>query len=160
MPSAAPKACRTPGCRGTSTDGGTLCPKCKTVHENVYEKQRPNANERGYSDKWRSYRNRYLISNPWCDGKLRYIDEHGTERTLDLHPGVVRQATELDHVKPPRSALNGLPLNVFPKPKEYHRLFWNPDNHQGACKSCHSYKTAKYDSSFARSSVVRPLGAR
>lgn len=51
----------------------------------------------------------------------------------------------VDHIIPPRTALDGLTLNTKEKPKEYHRLFWDPKNHRAVCKSCNSAKAATLD---------------
>jgi 5-methylcytosine-specific restriction protein A len=142
MPRSAPKACRTPGCRNTCTKG-TLCSTCEPIHRNAYEQQRPNANQRGYSSKWQSYSQRFLAANPFCcDPDKR-------------HPDRLVASAHTDHITPPRTALVGLPLNVNPKPVEYHKLWWDPKNHQPLCHSCHSFKTATRDSGFANRNLPR-----
>ncbi|WP_269448179.1 HNH endonuclease [Lentibacillus sp. JNUCC-1] len=42
--------------------------------------------------------------------------------------GMTVPATEVDHIVPHRGDRD---------------LFWDPNNHQGLCKSCHSKKTRK-----------------
>jgi 5-methylcytosine-specific restriction protein A len=73
---------------------------------------RANANDRGYGYRWRRFREQYLFQNPLC-----------------VHcqaSGIHTPANEVDHIKPHRGD------SV---------LFWDIENLQPLCKSCHSKKT-------------------
>lgn len=65
--------------------------------------------QRGYGYKWQKYREQFLFNNPLCS----YCE--GTGR--------ITAATVVDHIKPHKGNM---------------KLFWNPDNHQSLCASCHS----------------------
>lgn len=140
MPNAPRKECATPGCVGTADARERWCETCRTLNEHTTAAiaKRPTANERGYSARWQRYTKRYLAANPFC------VDPHGA------HAADYVRADVVDHKIAPRTALDGLPLNVNPKPLEYHKLFWNPANHQPVCTTCHNRKTATVDSTFAR----------
>lgn len=77
----------------------------------VSEQNRPNANQRGYTWRWHRYRTRYLRREPLCRACLAQ--------------GRTTVATEVDHITPVRQGGE----------------FWDPENHQPLCKSCHSRKT-------------------
>lgn len=81
---------------------------------NTHDNYRKSSTKRGYDYKWRKYRIIFLRRNPVCV----------TCRTN----GYTVPATEVDHIVPHRGDK---------------RLFWDPNNHQGLCKSCHSKKTVK-----------------
>jgi 5-methylcytosine-specific restriction protein A len=78
-----------------------------------YDRRRPSAAIRGYDRKWRRYRLAFLASHPLCAECNRNAR--------------ITEATEVDHIKPHGNDP---------------QLFWDPDNHQSLCKSCHSSKTA------------------
>lgn len=65
--------------------------------------------QRGYGYKWQKYRLRFLQSNPLC--------------VYCLEQGRVTEAKVVDHIEPHRGDQD---------------LFWNTDNHQSLCMSCHS----------------------
>lgn len=86
---------------------------CKN-HRELYE--RKSASERGYNNRWRKARKRFLKQNPLCvhckeDGKLT-------------------RATVVDHIKPHRGDMT---------------LFWDESNWQPLCKKCHDKKTMTKD---------------
>jgi 5-methylcytosine-specific restriction enzyme A len=76
-----------------------------------------------YNDRqWRKARRFYLSLHPLC---------RACERM-----GVVRLATEVDHIIPHKGDM---------------KLFWDDiNNWQGLCKPCHSRKTASEDGGFGR----------
>ncbi|MDA8212174.1 MAG: HNH endonuclease [Clostridia bacterium] len=84
-----------------------------------YEQERGTAHERGYGSRWRRYREHYLRQHPLCAECLK-VDK-------------VVPATEVDHKI---------------SHKGDHKLFWDPNNHQSLCKSCHSRKTVREDGGF------------
>lgn len=65
--------------------------------------------ERGYGYKWQKYRLSFLQRNPLC--------------VYCLEQGRVTEAKVVDHIEPHRGDQD---------------LFWNTDNHQSLCMSCHS----------------------
>lgn len=77
-----------------------------------YDSKRESASKRGYDAKWRKFREQFLIKNPLC---VRCKQE-----------GYLKPANEVDHIIPHKGD------------KE---LFWDSDNLQALCKSCHSRKT-------------------
>ena len=81
--------------------------------------QRKHKSTKKYSSKrWREFRITYLRANPLC----KNFDE------------CKNFATEIDHIK-----------RVVRESDEH---FYDLDNLQGLCKSCHSRKTAKQDGAF------------
>lgn len=79
--------------------------------------------KRLYGRKWDAYAKAFLsrAENALC------------KRCLGKSPPVEESAMVVDHIVPYR----GDPV-----------LFWDPDNHQGLCKSCHDSKTATEDGGF------------
>jgi 5-methylcytosine-specific restriction protein A len=77
------------------------------------------------SARWRKLRAGHLAKQPLC------VDPYG------VHGAAAALATDLDHIEPH---------------KEDWDKFWDHDNHQGLCKSCHSTKTAKEDGGFGHRS--------
>lgn len=65
--------------------------------------------QRGYGYKWQQYRIRFLFAHPLCV----YCEREGKTTA----------ATVVDHIKPHEGDM---------------KLFWNPENHQSLCASCHS----------------------
>ena len=85
--------------------------------------RRPNSYRRGYStDRWITYRKRFIVKNPFCRSCLKRGREVPTYA--------------VDHIK----RVNG--------PED--PLFWEPTNHQPLCRSCHSRKTVRFDGGFGR----------
>ena len=82
---------------------------------------RETATKRGYNTRWNKARKIFLDNNPLC--------KHCFEQ------GIVEPATDVDHIRP----------CTGDDPE-----FWNQNNWQGLCHSCHSIKTAKHDGAFGR----------
>ena len=93
-------------------------PGCAKLSDGVYCDEhrslyvRENAAERGYDSKWRGARLRFLRENPLC--------------TQCRKRGKFTPATVVDHIIPHRGD---------------RRLFWDKNNWQPLCKSCHDRKT-------------------
>lgn len=81
-----------------------------------YKDNRPSAHKRGYDGRWRKARLAYLDDNPLC--------------VMCQANGLLVPATVVDHIIPHRG--------------NQHR-FWDMDNWQALCKSCHDHKTNTID---------------
>ena len=73
---------------------------------------RGGAEARGYDSRWRKARAAFLQRNPLCNECMKH--------------GRLTPATVVDHVIPHRGD---------------QKLFWDEDNWQALCKSCHDRKT-------------------
>jgi 5-methylcytosine-specific restriction protein A len=116
------RPCRKPNCHGIAVADG-LCERCGKITENVVESRRQSSAKRGYGRKWREASQGYLRSHPLC--------RHCQQR------GKLVQATLVDHIRPHRGDWS---------------LFWDTDNWQELCDSCHSAKTVREDGGFGRKS--------
>lgn len=76
------------------------------------DSRRESASKRGYDHRWKKARHEFLVRNPLCKTCLRN--------------GRVEPATDVDHVIPHRGD---------------QKLFWDIQNWQSLCHSCHSKKT-------------------
>lgn len=104
-------------------------------HSDDISKYRQSSSKRGYGYKWRKARERHLQLYPFCE-----------ECKRQGKPAVL--ATDVDHIVPHKGDPN---------------LFWNPNNWQSLCHTCHSRKTAAEDGGFGRSCPDRgvpPLPSR
>lgn len=81
--------------------------------------RRGSSTERGYGSRWQKARVSFLKSHPLC--------VHCQEREL-LIP-----ASRVDHITPHNGD---------------QELFWDHDNWQALCESCHNRKTAREDGGF------------
>lgn len=99
------------------------CPKlvplgkqyCKD-HEALHQDNRNNASKRGYNSKWQRARDRFLRAQPLCAECEK--------------AGKFIKATVVDHKIPHRGD---------------QKLFWDEENWQPLCKSCHDKKTWSED---------------
>jgi 5-methylcytosine-specific restriction enzyme A len=78
------------------------------------DRQRPSAAQRGYDNRWRKARARYLAGHPLCASCLAQ--------------GRLTAATVVDHVVPHGGD---------------RQRFWDCDNWQALCKACHDSKTVR-----------------
>ena len=97
------------------------CPNLATdrycdEHVHLADKQRANAAKRGYDARWQKYRLGFLAKNPLC-----VICKENNRVTL---------STVTDHIIPH---------------KGNQALFWDYNNHQALCETCHNRKTASED---------------
>ncbi|MFP4539129.1 MAG: AAA family ATPase [Dichotomicrobium sp.] len=84
------------------------------------DRRRGSAHKRGYTRQWAAYAARYKLRHPLC--------VHCAEDGIDTLTEAV------DHIQP----VSG--------PDD--PLFWDEDNHQSLCRTCHSRKTAREDGGF------------
>ena len=114
MPQKPKRPCSYPGC--PELTAGQYCDKHQRIVARDYDRRRGSAASRGYDDRWRKARKRYLIEHPLCVGCDR--------------EGKVTAASVVDHVIPHKDDM---------------LLFWNESNWQSLCKPCHDRKTARED---------------
>lgn len=108
--------CAVKGCPNLVERGKRYCEAHADLEPKIdYDKGR-SASERGYDRQWQKARKSYLTRHPLCVECLKQ--------------GKYVMATDVDHIKPHRGD------------KE---LFWDPDNLQSLCHSCHSKKTNAED---------------
>ena len=126
------------GCPNLVKSG--VCGECTA--KGLAKENRPNAAARGYDGKWAKYSRNRLKLHPLCEGARVEIDG---PIVINTHPGRRMAAKATDHI---------VPVDGQTDP-----LFWEPDNHQSLCKSCHGMKTAKEDGGFGRSYAGAQRGA-
>lgn len=123
MPDNFPHPCNQPGC-GLITKN-RYCAAHTVEHKKAiyeaakdsakeYNQQRPWYHAWYKSRRWREYRIKYLTFHPFC----KQCEKEGR----------MTFATEVDHIIPFKGDV---------------KLFWDEDNHQALCESCHSKKTAR-----------------
>ena len=85
-------------------------------HKPLHQHDRKTTSEKGYGSRWQKARAVYLQSHPLC--------------VRCLAKGRYVKATVVDHIIPHRGD---------------RKLFWDRDNWQALCKSCHDSKTMTED---------------
>lgn len=113
------KPCAAPMCGELVSYGEVRCPKHKKVQNRLKERDRLTAHQRGYDSKWRKAREGFLAKHPLCV-RCQAND-------------VIEPATVVDHITPHRGDRS---------------VFWDNQNWQPLCKSCHDRKTATEDGGF------------
>lgn len=93
-------------------------------HKKQVNKERNSINSKIYNSKWRKASKSYLKDHPLCEECKK--------------EGRLTPATEVDHKVPHKGDM---------------KLFWDKDNWQALCKSCHSKKTALEDGGFGNSPI-------
>lgn len=81
------------------------------------KESRPSSSARGYGYRWEKYSKQYRLQHPLC--------VHCLKR------GITTATECVDHIEP----VSG--------PND--PLFWDPDNHQSLCNTCHGIKTQTED---------------
>lgn len=115
------RPCRYPRC-GVLVRGGGWCEKHKGQRHVENDRRRGTAAQRGYGSRWQRARLAFLAAHPLCE--------------MDCaREGRVTVATVVDHVVPHK----GDPV-----------LFWDEENWQAGCETCHNRKTARQDGGFGR----------
>ena len=113
MPTAPKSPCAHPGCPKLTELGVAFCGAHRGQRRRIYDRQRGSAAKRLYGRAWQRARAAFLNRHPLC------VVCASEDRTT--------AATEVDHIKPHGGDLI---------------LFWDRENWQALCKSCHSSKTA------------------
>ena len=129
MPTRSPKRlCSRPGCNNLVPVGsGGLCDAHKQARQKDYDRRRGSASERGYDYRWHKVSRMFLRNNPLC--------VHCLDR------GETTIATDVDHKIPHKGNYN---------------LFWDQNNWQSLCSTCHKQKTAREDGSFGNQVKSHP----
>jgi 5-methylcytosine-specific restriction protein A len=125
MANASKHPCAQPFCKVLLPKGVSRCEKHQQQGTQHYEQQRESSTARGYNHKWRKLRNVHLLNNPLCV-------EH-------LKQGQFVQATDVDHIIAHKGDLT---------------LFYDENNLQSLCHSCHSRKTALEDGRWGQPKAV------
>jgi len=102
------------------------CPACTEIKNKQYQNNRNKDWQHLYGSKWQKARWYYLRKHPLCEECLR--NDITTPLIDKKYQGVV------DHIVPHKG-------NV--------KLFWDRNNWQSLCTSCHNKKTAK-EGAFGR----------
>ncbi len=115
MPTRLLGPCNAPGCPNRQVAGGKgYCAEHSGQAQRQYDARRGSAAERGYGSRWQRARLAWLHVNPLC---------------AECHrQGRVEAGVVVDHIMPHRGD---------------ETLFWNRDNWQTLCESCHNAKTAR-----------------
>lgn len=113
------KPCAQPGCGELVHSDTPRCPKHTKLHNKLKDRGRLSSHKRGYDSRWRKAREGFLAKHPLC---IQHKEN-----------GVVEPATVVDHIKPHRGN---------------RELFWDRENWQPLCKTCHDRKTATEDGGF------------
>ena len=85
-------------------------------HRAMHPEENRSASGRGYGNRWNKARKKYLEAHPLCVECMKN--------------GRYVKATDVDHIIAHRGN---------------QKLFWDMDNWQALCHSCHSKKTARED---------------
>ncbi len=121
MPYKQPKPCRRPGCPELTHNG--YCAK----HQAKYLDQQRQS--KAFYDRKRPSRSKRGYTRRWYRYREGYLQAHPLCINFD---DCRRPAEVIDHIKP--VAAGG--------------EFWDAENHQAMCKSCHDRKTATEDGGF------------
>lgn len=121
MPSAAKRPCSHPGCGVLLPYGERYCEQHRRVAVQQSEQRRASSSERGYTGAWQRARAGFLRAHPLCA-------EHKRQ-------GEIVPASVVDHIVPHKGDK---------------ALFWDRNNWQSLCKTCHDRKTATEDGGFGR----------
>ena len=95
---------------GELTDGGR-CEKHKRQERKQIEDARGTAHQRGYTFRWSKYSKAYIRAHPLC--------------AICQRAGIIKATECVDHIIPHKGDSE---------------LFWDPANHQAACKQCNDRK--------------------
>lgn len=114
------KPCAHSGCAKLVPPGEMYCERHKAMHPKPTY-ERASAYARGYTKRWQQEREVFLEAHPLCEECMKH--------------GLYVKATDVDHITPHRGDES---------------LFWDVNNLQALCHSCHSKKTAREDRAYAK----------
>ncbi|MTI11565.1 HNH endonuclease [Sansalvadorimonas verongulae] len=114
MPARLKRACRKPGCPGTTTHRSGYCDKHQPEEGswNKWQQKKGNTTQRGYGYKWQKLRAQILKRDSYLCQECK-------------RKGVIREGRHVDHITP--KAAGGTD---------------EPGNLQTLCTTCHNHKTA------------------
>ena len=114
MPARLKRACRKPGCPGTTTHRSGYCEKHQKSENgwNQWQKKKGSDTKRGYGWAWRKLRRRILERDS-------YLCQECQKK------GIVTAGKVVDHIKPKAQGGDDSPANL-----------------QTLCTPCHNHKTA------------------
>jgi 5-methylcytosine-specific restriction enzyme A len=115
MPKRPLKPCAYPGCPELVENHARFCLQHTRAEYRAHDTRRGTPTERGYSYRWRKYTEHYKKNNPLCVECKKQ--------------GKITPVYCVDHI---------IPISGPDDP-----LFWDANNHQSLCESCHNKKTAK-----------------
>jgi 5-methylcytosine-specific restriction enzyme A len=85
---------------------------------------------RGYDTRWQGYTKDWLATHPLCgDSRKGPRPQH----SVCVQKGKRTEGKHVDHIVPHKGDMV---------------LFWDPDNHQTLCETCHNRKTVTEDGGF------------
>jgi 5-methylcytosine-specific restriction enzyme A len=116
--------------------GGGYCPQHalkQKQSEREQDQLRGSASARGYTSRWRKASQTFLKRNPLC--------------VLCEAQGEIVAAELTDHIVPHRMS-KALESGDRVMIAAAQTLFWDQENWQALCWSCHSIKTAREDGGF------------
>ena len=126
MPYKPMRPCRQFPCPNLTSNPSGYCDTHKIQAQQIQDRQRGSANERGYTAQWQKARKVFLSEHPLCAICQR------------KNPPEITSATLVDHIKPHKGDPD---------------LFWDESNWQSACKPCHDEKTAREDGAFGNKTI-------
>lgn len=136
MATAPTTLCKHAGCNAKAIiNGRCTChqpnntPSIATPFRLHAKDNRPSAHKRGYDGRWRQARLAFLDDNPLC--------------VFCQSQGLLTPATVIDHIIPHRGNQT---------------RFWDMNNWQALCKSCHDTKTATIDRQLTTALLPAPNG--
>jgi 5-methylcytosine-specific restriction protein A len=95
------------------------------------ERTRGTAAQRGYDRRWQRYAQQWKMRFPLCGDRRHPITGERQPDATDsrcVQRGLISEVYAVDHIVPHR----GDPA-----------LFWEPQNHQSLCRTCHNAKSQR-----------------
>ena len=120
LPAKPKRPCNSPGCPALVTS--RFCTQHRKKLQQQYDKQRGSRIERGYTNDWIRYSRNYRHHHPLC--------------VICQRNNIIKPSEHTDHIIPVQG----------PRDPQ----FWNEQNHQALCASCHSKKTVKEDGGWGK----------
>lgn len=112
-------------------------PGCPRLTEGRFCSKHKRERDREYNKKARPHKKLYKSAG-WQRLRKWFLSKHPLCKECERQ-GRITSAQVVDHIKPHRGDLE---------------LFWDVNNLQALCKSCHDRKTAKKDNRWGKKGVV------